>query len=219
MIHRRIREPLAGEGEGGEALLARWQADVRDSMKPCWELDFCPYGPLVEEYPLLPWAVEAVERTREELEASIAEFEHCKSQGLDPGVADWVLKTWLGELARLDPRAEAETIPQVFLTACRKVFGHMCPVYFLAERHTETDNIRRNTRHVAPAMAIRVARRDNYTCQVCGATLLDKDIEFDHVIPLARGGATKESNLRVTCRACNRAKGMEPPHAASADGS
>gem|GEM_PF-5732676 len=122
---------------------------------------------------------------------------------------------WRGDIERLAPATEPETIPRVFLTASCKVFGHMCPVYFLAEKHTETDNIRSNTRHVPPALAIRVARRDNYACQICGKTLLDKDIEFDHIIPLARGGVTKESNLRVTCQPCNRAKGKKPDHACS----
>ncbi|MFA5843220.1 MAG: HNH endonuclease [Coriobacteriia bacterium] len=205
---------LARDGEDDQMLLARWQGYVRDRMKPCWEIDFCPFGPLVEEYPLLPWTVEPVKSTHEELTQRIEEFS-CDSCGRGDDVEAWVIDGWRGDIERLAPATEPETIPRVFLTASCKVFGHMCPVYFLAEKHTETDNIRSNTRHVPPALAIRVARRDNYACQICGKTLLDKDIEFDHIIPLARGGVTKESNLRVTCQPCNRAKGKKPDHACS----
>jgi hypothetical protein len=211
VIHRTIRSILAVGEETDADLLARWQSYVRDRVKPCWELDFCPFGPLVEAYPALPWDVSPVDRTRDELTRSIEEFA-CKSCGQATEVEEWTLHSWRGDLERLDPASEPETVPAVFLTASCKVFGHMCPVYFLAESFTETDAVRKNSRHIPPAMAIRVARRDNYTCQICGKTLLDRDIEFDHIIPIARGGATKEANVRVTCRPCNRSKGAKPDH-------
>ncbi len=53
---------------------------------------------------------------------------------------------------------------------------------------------------------MRVARRDNYTCQKCGAHLRDDEIEFDHLIPMGKGGSSEEQNLRVTCFSCNRTK-------------
>ena len=204
---------LAREGESDEQLVSRWEGRVRDRVKPCWELDFCPYGPLVEEYPLLPREVKPVESTREDIEKPIRESS-CSECGASQEVEEWVLDDWRGQLERLNVLPDKETIPKVFITASCKAFGHLCPVCFLAEEFTETDNIRSNGGpSVPPAMAIRVARRDNYTCQLCGTPLLDRDIEFDHVIPIGRGGATKESNLRVTCRKCNRAKGVKPDHA------
>lgn len=212
LIHRTIRAMLAQDGETDEEFLARWQGYVRDTMKPCWELDFCPFGSLVEEFPLVPWAVEPVDGTQDELTRKLEEFT-CKSCGRAEEVEQWVLDSWRGELERLSSPDAPEVIPQVFLTASCKGFGHLCPVYFLAESYAETDQIRRNDRHIPPSMAIRVARRDNYACQICGKPLLDKDMEFDHIIPRARGGATKESNLRVTCRPCNRSRGAKPDHA------
>ncbi len=53
---------------------------------------------------------------------------------------------------------------------------------------------------------MRVARRDNYTCQVCWKHLNDDDVEFDHSIPVARSGSSDEHNVRLTCFACNRKK-------------
>jgi 5-methylcytosine-specific restriction endonuclease McrA len=46
--------------------------------------------------------------------------------------------------------------------------------------------------------------RDGGRCAVCGSTF---ELQFDHVIPVAMGGATSEQNLQVLCGSCNRAKG------------
>jgi 5-methylcytosine-specific restriction endonuclease McrA len=81
-------------------------------------------------------------------------------------------------------------------------------VFYVAEPFTETTEERRVGRYIAPAVKMRVARRDNYMCQVCKTVLSDFDIEFDHIIPVAKGGSSEEHNLRVTCFACNREKGM-----------
>jgi hypothetical protein len=34
--------------------LRAWRSNARRVCKPCWELRYCPYGPLVEQSPLLP---------------------------------------------------------------------------------------------------------------------------------------------------------------------
>jgi 5-methylcytosine-specific restriction endonuclease McrA len=53
---------------------------------------------------------------------------------------------------------------------------------------------------------MRVARRDENTCQICSKHLKDCDIEFDHIIPVAKGGSSEENNIQVTCFNCNRDK-------------
>jgi 5-methylcytosine-specific restriction endonuclease McrA len=40
-------------------------------------------------------------------------------------------------------------------------------------------------------------------CTVCGRR---DDLTCDHIIPLARGGRSVASNVRVVCRSCNRRK-------------
>lgn len=52
-----------------------------------------------------------------------------------------------------------------------------------------------------------VILRDASTCYLCGKVLALAEVTLDHVIPIARGGAHAEWNLRVACRPCNASKG------------
>lgn len=54
-----------------------------------------------------------------------------------------------------------------------------------------------------------IKRRDNYTCQCCGASTAQQDLlllEVDHIIPVAKGGLSTEDNLQTLCWKCNRTK-------------
>ena len=31
-----------------------WDERTKHVCKPCWEFKYCPYGPLVEQFPLVP---------------------------------------------------------------------------------------------------------------------------------------------------------------------
>ncbi|MFF0635097.1 HNH endonuclease [Nocardia sp. NPDC004151] len=63
---------------------------------------------------------------------------------------------------------------------------------------------RRDTRSVPPDVKAVVWQRDGGRCVECGDTHY---LEFDHIIPISRGGATSPANLQILCRACNRTKG------------
>jgi 5-methylcytosine-specific restriction endonuclease McrA len=52
-----------------------------------------------------------------------------------------------------------------------------------------------------------VLKRDNYRCQLCGATVLDgSKLEVDHKHPKSRGGPATMENLWTLCYSCNRGK-------------
>ncbi len=54
-----------------------------------------------------------------------------------------------------------------------------------------------------------IKERDNFTCKLCGNSTHKEPnllLEIDHIIPVAKGGLTEESNLQTLCWKCNRKK-------------
>lgn len=167
--------------------------------KPCWELKYCPYGPLVEYFPLA--------------------WETSELQGLRKSYKTWVdavregrLKTReqiyeaIEKLLCLDPlQLEWTNQYQTEELTC-SVFGHICPVFFTAEPFTETKEDRRVTRAIPREIMLQVVRRDGQACRICGKNVRDDEVEFDHIIPHSRGGPMTTENIRLLCRKCNRKK-------------
>jgi hypothetical protein len=168
--------------------------------KPCWELKYCPYGPLVEDFPLHPEGKELSEvearyrellgrfargdfRTEGEILEAIEALEYCF-----PPRWEWILQFETSELA------------------CN-VFGHICPVFFAAESFSETKVGRRRGRYIPREIMLQVVRRDGQICQICHEPVPDDQVEFDHRIPLSKGGPVSADNIRLVCRPCNRTKG------------
>lgn len=122
-----------------------WDKRIKVVCKPCWEIRYCPYGPMVEYMP-------TTDKDKEKI--------------------------------------------------CR-IFGHVCPVYAVAEPFTETKELRTISRSIPREVQLRVNRRDNNVCQLCSKNVLDKDIHFDHIIPWSKGGSSDENNIRILCKKCN----------------
>ena len=51
---------------------------------------------------------------------------------------------------------------------------------------------------------IAVWRRDGGRCARCGSR---ERLEYDHIIPLSRGGSSTVRNIELLCESCNRQKG------------
>jgi Holliday junction DNA helicase RuvB len=61
-----------------------------------------------------------------------------------------------------------------------------------------------NTRAPIPSEVRReVWRRDHGKCARCGSR---ENLEYDHIIPRAKGGSNTARNIELLCEACNRAK-------------
>jgi len=54
-LHPTVKECLGYQADEDDAdVLADWKHRSTQVCKPCWELKYCPYGPFVEQSPLLP---------------------------------------------------------------------------------------------------------------------------------------------------------------------
>jgi hypothetical protein len=60
--------------------------------------------------------------------------------------------------------------------------------------------------HIPDSVRLFVWQRDNGKCIQCGSR---KNLEFDHIIPVVKGGSNTERNIRLLCETCNRQKGAE----------
>ena len=75
-------------------------------------------------------------------------------------------------------------------------------------------------RRISPTQRKSVLERDGYKCRICGISrqyLDDKApglgeylrLEIDHIVPIAQGGTSDESNLQCLCWRCNSLKGSK----------
>jgi 5-methylcytosine-specific restriction endonuclease McrA len=202
-VHPSIRKALELPRTVGTAeVLREWKRRTSTLCKPCWELHYCPYGPVVEDFPLLPPVRSEAERHNEHLRSALRTGRLTNGKPLDARrrrvFRDMVAAYKAGDFP--------ETIPKVLTEASCRVFGHLCPVFFVAEPLTETKDLRSHTRVISREVMLKVVRRDGQICQRCHEPVRDDEVEFDHVIPFSRGGRSTAENLRLVHRDCNRRK-------------
>ena len=58
---------------------------------------------------------------------------------------------------------------------------------------------------VSNKMRFSIYRRDGYRCRYCGRT--GRNLEIDHIKPIAKGGKSTYDNLQTLCAYCNKEKG------------
>lgn len=63
-----------------------------------------------------------------------------------------------------------------------------------------------NARHVSSSLKQKILDRDNRKCKSCGD---ENDLSIDHILPVSRGGVSKEHNLQILCLSCNGRKGTK----------
>ncbi|MBK5240236.1 HNH endonuclease signature motif containing protein [Clostridium sp.] len=169
--------------------------------KPCWELKYCPYGCLVEDFPAPGDKIDI-----EEVKNNYNEILQNIRNGVYKTEND-ILSAY-NCLSFNSPYMWTELEEYDYSDLRCNVFGHVCPVFFHAEEFSETLQNRRWTksRHIPRNIMLKVIRRDGQVCQVCQKNVPDDKVQFDHIIPFSKGGPTTVENLRVLCSDCNLRK-------------
>lgn len=65
-------------------------------------------------------------------------------------------------------------------------------------------------KQVSTRTRFEVFKRDNFTCQYCGATPPSVVLHVDHIVAVASGGKNSKDNLITSCSACNLGKSDVP---------
>jgi HNH endonuclease len=75
---------------------------------------------------------------------------------------------------------------------------------FYLETNDENEKQSKQRREaISNDVKTKVWQRDNGMCVVCGSK---EKLEFDHIIPFSKGGASSFRNLQLLCEPCNRKK-------------
>lgn len=176
-MHDSIRKALGYNSSIPEKKIMKdWEKRTADLCKPCWELKYCPYGPIVEDFPLIPPTRKYVEENNEYMKKCIETNILGDGSKLDLNIKKWFKK----EIRSFDPNDYPESIPKILDEASCRVFGHICPVFFSAEPLTETKERRKHCRSIPKDVMLKVVRRDGQICQKCHKPVPDNEVEFDH---------------------------------------
>lgn len=70
--------------------------------------------------------------------------------------------------------------------------------------HENLKNTPRRREPIPDEVKIFVWKRDDGRCVKCGSR---ENLEFDHIIPLSKGGSNTARNIQLLCEKCNREKG------------
>jgi len=78
------------------------------------------------------------------------------------------------------------------------------PDFIPFEQNTDDDTTDPKTdRYISKSVKISVWRRDSGKCVECGS---QEKLEYDHIIPVTKGGSNTDRNVQLLCEKCNRQK-------------
>lgn len=110
----------------------------KNVIKPCKMLCFCPYGQLVEEYPLPPLTRAYMVDHNEYMKKALAEGVFDEENKKD-GLPLMTRADAEQEIAEFDPEDYPEEPDEQMEKMSCEVFGHCCPVFYQMELFAEED--------------------------------------------------------------------------------
>ena len=76
----------------------------------------------------------------------------------------------------------------------------------LKQKFSTQDNDQNNIcsrPRISEAVRIQVWQRDGGKCSRCGSR---ERLEYDHIVPISKGGSNTARNIELLCEKCNRSK-------------
>ena len=115
----------------------------------------------------------------------------------------WYDDFWKNLLIKIDSKKSTEPVKIVKQKDLAKQAE-------IRRKYPTKEEMRIERNKMTPKLRKKILERDNYTCQKCGLSRFDEpnlNLHVDHIIPIAKGGKTVESNLQCLCWKCNLKKG------------
>ena len=75
--------------------------------------------------------------------------------------------------------------------------------FYLYRRKRKDRSASEYSRYISSEVKQQVWQRDKGKCVLCGSK---RHLEFDHELPVSKGGSNTVNNIRILCRDCNRKK-------------
>ena len=100
-----------------------------------------------------------------------------------------------------DDGLDAEAVALLVWDRRRRRDGQIERLRQIRAREEQVEGARRE--RIPREIQSLVWERDDGRCVACGA---EEDLQFDHIIPVARGGGNAAANLQILCGPCNRSK-------------
>ena len=71
-------------------------------------------------------------------------------------------------------------------------------------RQISSNRLQINRKQISDHVLAFVLQRDLNKCVLCGD---DSNLQFDHILPVSKGGNNEPENLRILCQQCNQSRG------------
>ncbi len=71
------------------------------------------------------------------------------------------------------------------------------------DQNQEEEGEKWASRHIPEPVKTQAMERAGGKCEACGT---EQDLEYDHIIPVSKGGKSEIDNIQILCRPCNRRK-------------
>ena len=116
----------------------------------------------------------------------------------------WAFKDHAIQIEDVDPSMTADDIKvhiKHFFYQKEARFAKIMKEVERFEKFEESNPITRET--IPEDVRMYVWRRDQGKCVNCGS---NKNLEFDHIIPVSEGGSSTERNIQLLCSDCNKKK-------------